>query len=75
VNSLKTWTIGAKRSRSCSSAIDPRQRDQTHTGEIAINDVWRLGTDSDLQLAFPLIGANVWNLLYNEQDHPPSSAA
>jgi hypothetical protein len=31
--------------------IDPRQRDQTHTGEIALNDVWRLGPDSELQLS------------------------
>ncbi len=31
--------------------IDPRQRDQTHTGEVALNDVWHLGTDSDLQLS------------------------
>ena len=31
--------------------IDPRQRDQTHTGEIAVNDVWHLAPDSDLQLS------------------------
>jgi hypothetical protein len=31
--------------------IDPRQRDQTHTGEIALNDVWHLTPSSDLQLA------------------------
>ena len=31
--------------------IDPRQRDQTHTGEIAVNDVWRLGPASELQLS------------------------
>jgi len=31
--------------------IDQRQRDQTHTGEIALNDVWHLGTGSDLQLS------------------------
>jgi hypothetical protein len=31
--------------------IDPRQRDQTHTGEIAANDVWRLNAASDLQLS------------------------
>jgi hypothetical protein len=30
--------------------IDPRQRDQTHTGEIALNDVWHLGK-SELQLS------------------------
>jgi Carboxypeptidase regulatory-like domain len=31
--------------------IDPRQRDQTHTGEVAVNDVWHLGPGSDLQLS------------------------
>jgi len=31
--------------------IDPRQRDQTSTGEIAVNDVWHLTPDSDLQLS------------------------
>lgn len=31
--------------------IDPRQRDQTHTGEIALNDVWRLTPDSELQFS------------------------
>ncbi len=31
--------------------IDPRQRDQTHTGEIALNDVWRPGDRSELQLS------------------------
>ena len=31
--------------------IDARQKDQTHTGEIALNDVWRLGTGTDLQLS------------------------
>ncbi len=31
--------------------IDPRQRDQTHTAEIALNDVWRLSSDSNLQLS------------------------
>ncbi len=31
--------------------IDPRQRDQTHTGEIALNDVWRLTPASELQLS------------------------
>jgi len=31
--------------------IDPRQRDQTHTGELAINDVWRLSTLSELRLS------------------------
>ncbi len=28
--------------------IDPRQKDQTHTGEAAVNDVWRLGKDSEV---------------------------
>ena len=31
--------------------IDPRQRDQTHTGEIALNDVWHLTQASELQLS------------------------
>jgi hypothetical protein len=31
--------------------IDPRQRDQTHTGEIALNDVWHLNPASELQLS------------------------
>jgi hypothetical protein len=31
--------------------IDPRQRDQTHTGEIALNDVWHITPPSDLQLS------------------------
>jgi hypothetical protein len=31
--------------------IDPRQRDQTHTGEIALNDVWNLTPSSELQLS------------------------
>ena len=31
--------------------IDPRQRDQTSTGEIALNDVWHLTPASELQLA------------------------
>jgi hypothetical protein len=31
--------------------IDRRQRDQTHTGEFAVNDVWRLSAASDLQLS------------------------
>lgn len=31
--------------------IDPRQRDQTHTGEIAVNDVWHLAPSSELQLS------------------------
>jgi hypothetical protein len=31
--------------------IDSRQRDQTHTGEIALNDTWHLRSDSELQLS------------------------
>ena len=31
--------------------IDPRQKDQTHTALIALNDVWRLGENSELQLS------------------------
>jgi hypothetical protein len=31
--------------------IDPRQRDQTHTGELAVNDVWNLNSASELQLS------------------------
>lgn len=31
--------------------IDPRQQDQTHTGEFALNDVWHLTPTSDLQLS------------------------
>jgi hypothetical protein len=31
--------------------IDSRQRDQTQTGELAVNDVWRLRAASELQLS------------------------
>jgi len=31
--------------------IDPRQHDQTHTGEIALNDVWHLAPNAELQLS------------------------
>ncbi len=31
--------------------IDPRQRDQTHTGEIAVNDRWHLAPEIDLQFS------------------------
>ena len=31
--------------------IDPRQKDETHTAEIALNDRWRLAPGSDLQLS------------------------
>lgn len=31
--------------------IDPGQRDQTHTGEAVLNDVWKLSPSSELQLS------------------------
>jgi hypothetical protein len=31
--------------------IDPRQRDQTHTVEFALNDRWKVATDSELQVS------------------------
>jgi len=31
--------------------IDPRQRDQTHTALAALNDVWKLGENQELQLS------------------------
>ena len=31
--------------------IDRRQRDQTHTGEAAVNDLWRVSEGSELQLS------------------------
>lgn len=31
--------------------IDPRQRDQTHTGLIALDDVWHLSSTSDIRLS------------------------
>jgi hypothetical protein len=31
--------------------IDPRQKDQTHTALIALNDVWKLGENQELQLS------------------------
>ena len=31
--------------------IDPRQKDQTHTAMVALNDVWRLGDKQELQLS------------------------
>ena len=31
--------------------IDPRQRDQTHTGEIAANDIWRLDASNEVHLS------------------------
>lgn len=31
--------------------IDPRQKDQTHTALVALNDVWKLGDHEELQLS------------------------
>jgi len=31
--------------------VDPRQKDQTHTALVALNDVWRLGDNQELQLS------------------------
>jgi len=31
--------------------IDPRQHDQTHTGEMAANDIWRPGTSDEIHLS------------------------
>lgn len=31
--------------------VDPRQKDQTHTSLIAMNDVWKLGENAELQLS------------------------
>jgi hypothetical protein len=31
--------------------IDPRQKDQTHTALVALNDVWKLGNRQELQLS------------------------
>src|SRR5580700_6926155 len=31
--------------------IDPRQKDQTHTALVALNDVWKMGDHQDLQLS------------------------
>ncbi len=31
--------------------IDPRQKDQTHTALLALNDVWKLGENQELQLS------------------------
>lgn len=31
--------------------VDPRQKDQTHTALIALNDVWKLGENAELQLS------------------------
>ena len=31
--------------------IDPRQKDQTHTALVAVNDVWQLSSSQQLQLS------------------------
>jgi hypothetical protein len=31
--------------------IDPRQKDQTHSGLLAVNDVWNLGENQELQFS------------------------
>ena len=36
--------------------IDPRQRDQTHTGELAGNDIWKLSSGQQLQLSGHILG-------------------
>lgn len=33
------------------NTIDPRQKDQTHTGLVSLNDVWQLSGDQQLQLS------------------------
>jgi hypothetical protein len=35
----------------CPDTIDPRQKDQTHTALMALNDVWKLGENQELQLS------------------------
>lgn len=37
--------------RGLHDTIDPRQRDQTHTGEIAFSDIWKITPTSELQLS------------------------
>jgi Carboxypeptidase regulatory-like domain len=37
--------------RGLHDTIDPRQKDQTHTGEIAVNDNWRLTPAQELKLS------------------------
>jgi hypothetical protein len=37
--------------RNLHDTIDPRQKDQTHTGELALNDNWRLSDVQQLQLS------------------------
>lgn len=36
---------------SLGDTIDPRQKDQTHTGLVALNDVWQLSSSQQLQLS------------------------
>ena len=37
--------------RNYGDTIDPRQKDQTHTALVALNDVWQLGSGQQLELA------------------------
>jgi hypothetical protein len=37
--------------RNYGDTIDPRQKDQTHTGLVALNDVWQLGRGQQLELS------------------------
>jgi len=40
-----------RRLEAISDTIDPRQKDQTHTALLALNDVWNLGENQELQLS------------------------
>jgi hypothetical protein len=44
VDAANGWTEYA-------DTVDPRQKDQTHTALIALNDVWKLGENSEIQLS------------------------
>jgi hypothetical protein len=44
VDAANGWTQG-------SDTVDPRQKDQTHTALLALNDVWKLTENSELQLS------------------------
>ena len=41
----------AANSPNLADTIDPRQKDQTHTALVALNDVWKLTADQQLQLS------------------------
>jgi len=45
VDAATGWTV------SDPDTIDPRQKDQTHTALVALNDVWKLGDHQNLQLS------------------------